>query len=293
MCEAPGGFIECISDIRTKKNKSFDFISVSIGDQIKYDKFINNDKYFYIDITDLCSMDLIIDNTLAKFPYGLDLITADGGFDIKYFNAQEIVSSKLLLSEIFLALSTQKKNGTFIIKFFDMFTHNSIMYYLILCACYSHVKIIKPLASRNCNSERYLICYSYLGKNDILLNKLRRIIHQFKSIIINDKVLEYTIIFPNFSFGKNNTLEKYFISKILVFNNILLHNQIHSINESIKMSLKKDIYFQNLLIKIFGKNVPIDFVVLYKNILKTRINKCINFLKKYNINISNNLYRLF
>ena len=293
ICEAPGGFIECISDIRIKKNKKFDFISVSIENGIKYDKYIDQDKYFYIDITDSDNMDLIINITLKKFPYGLDLITADGGFDIKYFNAQEILSSKLLLSEIYIALSTQKKDGIFIIKFFDMFTHNSMIYYFILCSFYSHVKIIKPLASRNSNSERYLICYSYLGKNVNFLIKLKRIIKQFKSIIIDNKVIEYTIIFPNFKFGMNNRIETIFNSKILIFNNVLLHNEIKAINESIKMSLSKDIYFHNLLIKIFGKNVPIDFIVLYKNILKTRIIKCINFLKKYNISISSNLYRIF
>jgi hypothetical protein len=51
----------------------------------------------------------------------LDFITADGGFDIKDFNAQEIILSKLILSEIYLSISLQRVHGNFVIKFYDMF----------------------------------------------------------------------------------------------------------------------------------------------------------------------------
>jgi 23S rRNA U2552 (ribose-2'-O)-methylase RlmE/FtsJ len=134
ICEAPGGFIECVTDIRRKKNLRTEFISISKYDEfIKYDRYLEEKSLLYGDITNINVIDQTINTVLAKFPNKLDLITADGGFDVKNFNAQEIITSKLLLCEIFLALSTQKINGTFIIKFFDMFSHNSIMYYLILC----------------------------------------------------------------------------------------------------------------------------------------------------------------
>ena len=74
----------------------------------------------------------IIETTKERFPNGLEIVTADGGFDVKIFIAQEILSSKLLLCEIYLGLKTQKVGGMFIIKFFDMFSHNSVIYYLLL-----------------------------------------------------------------------------------------------------------------------------------------------------------------
>ena len=53
------------------------------------------------------------------------------------------------------------------------------------------------------------------------------------------------------------------------------------------MVFGKNFYFQNLLLKIFLEN-KVDHlknIILYKNILNSRINKCTNFLRNYNINI--------
>ena len=178
ICEAPGGFIECITDIRRKKNLRTEYISISKQDPlIKYDNYLEENNLFYGDITE--NINEKIDKVILKFPNGLDLVTADGGFDVKIFEAQEIISSKLLLCEIYLALKTQKIGGMFIIKFFDMFSHNSIIYYMLLCTFYNYVKIIKPQTSRNCNSERYIVCYGYKG-NNYLINDIYTIINNFK-----------------------------------------------------------------------------------------------------------------
>ena len=49
----------------------------------------------------------------------------------------------------------------------------------------------------------------------------------------------------------------------------------------------KSFYFQNLLLKIFLENKVdrLKNITLYKNILNSRINKCLLFLRNYNINI--------
>jgi 23S rRNA U2552 (ribose-2'-O)-methylase RlmE/FtsJ len=285
LCEAPGGFIECISDIRRKKNLRTDFISISKKSEIIYDRFLEESKLFYGDITDPKIIDETIINVFERFPDGIDLITADGGFDIKNFNGQEVISSKLLLCEIYIALSTQKLEGMFVIKFFDMFTHNVIIYYLLLCSCYSHVKIIKPKSSRNCNSERYLVCYGYRGLDTKIMVNLQSII---KKYVNHDGV--YTIIYPNFDFG---ILPSFFTEKIKNFNNVMINYQIETINESIKMISNKDTYFQSLLLKIFlDKFNKYANIIHYKNILFSRIQKCISFLKFYNINCHQIVYRI-
>ena len=233
----------------------------------------------YGDITQIDTNNNTIKTVLQRFEYGLDLITADGGFDVKFYNNQEIVTSKLLLCEIYLALKTQKEGGTFVIKFFDMFTHNSIMYYLILCSFYEYVRIIKPKTSRNCNSERYLVCSNFhCGK---IWNKYHEeLLEKIKYIIVNYKTSN-TVLFPDFNIPVEIK------NKIKTFNNLIVHEQIKTINESIKMVHGKSFYFQNLLLKIFLEN-KVDHlknIILYKNILSMRINKCITFLKNFNINI--------
>ena len=279
ICEAPGGFIECITDIRRKKNLRTKFISISKMDNlIKYDNYLEENCLMYGDMTDPLVIEDTINKVLYKFPNGLDIITADGGFDVKTFNSQEILSSKLLFCEIYIALKTQRVGGMFIIKFFDMFSHNSIIYYLILCSFYEYVKIIKPKTSRNCNSERYLICSNFKGNNLNLLLDFHKIICNF--VLTKN---EYTLIYPNFKI--ENEL---FIKNICTFNNLIIHEQIKTINESIKMVNNKDTYFQNMVLNIFLENkfnfLKFKSVLFFKNILNSRIKKCIEFLKCYNIN---------
>lgn len=290
ICEAPGGFIECVTDIRRKKNLRTDFISVSKQDQfIKYDRYLEESRLFYSDITNPLEIQQTIKNALNHFPSGIHFITADGGFDIKNFNAQEILSSKLILCEIYTALCTQSKGGMFIIKFFDMFTHNTIIYYLLLCHFYSYVKIIKPKTSRNCNSERYLVCYNF-QKNTALISDIWEIILNFK---LTDNTT--TILFPDFNFDSLTNL-----SKLTSFNNLMVYEQIKTITESIKMVNNKDRYFQNMLLNLFldknnkhKKTVQIyENIFYFKNILQTRIKKCTDFLRNYNININQIIYKI-
>jgi 23S rRNA U2552 (ribose-2'-O)-methylase RlmE/FtsJ len=288
ICEAPGGFIECVSDIRRKKNLLLNFVSVSKYDNlIKYDRYLEESKLIYADITNPVEIHETINNVLKRFPNKLDFITADGGFDVKNFNAQEIITSKLLLCEIYTAVCTQKIGGMFVIKFFDMFCHNTIIYYLLLCTFYKYVKIIKPKTSRNCNSERYLVCYNFVG-NAGLTGEIFQMILNFK---LSDSVT--TMIYPDFNFDYIHGL-----NKLTSFNNLMVYEQIKTIKESIKMVHHKDNYFQNMLLNIFldkryKKTIHIyDNIQYFKNILSTRIKKCTDFLRSYNININQIVYKL-
>jgi len=288
ICEAPGGFIECVTDIRTRRNLRTDYISISKQDNlIRYGSYLEEKNLLYGDITEISIIDDTIKKTNHRFPYGLDLITADGGFDVKYFVAQEMMCSKLLLCAIYLALMSQKIGGQFVIKFFDMFSHNSIVYYLLLCSFYNYVKIIKPKSSRNCNSERYLVCYGFKGKNNL--------VDSIKTIIQNFEISEtkFTVVFPNFDFSQIECQ----LQKITSFNNIILHEQIKTINESIKMVYSKNNYIQNLILNIFIDKTPdinrIYNLISYKNILGSRINKCVEFLRLHYININKNINYTF
>jgi 23S rRNA U2552 (ribose-2'-O)-methylase RlmE/FtsJ len=282
ICEAPGGFIECVTDIRRKKNLKTEYLSISILDhELKYDRYLEQNNLLYGDITDISVIDSTINDVLHKFPNKLKLITADGGFDVKNFNSQEILSQKLILSEIYLALNTQAEGGMFIIKFFDMFTHNSIVFYFILCSMYSYVKIIKPHTSRCSNSERYLMCYNFKGINNDVLSDIRKILLNFIS-----SYGIHTLVYPGLRIDND-----IFIKKIHYFNELILSKQIKTINESIKMVQSKDIYFQSLLLKLFMDKVTMHYILVYKNILSSRIKKCITWLRIYSINTNHMVYR--
>uniref|UniRef100_A0A6C0I9U5 Ribosomal RNA methyltransferase FtsJ domain-containing protein n=1 Tax=viral metagenome TaxID=1070528 RepID=A0A6C0I9U5_9ZZZZ len=280
ICEAPGGFIEAVSDIRRKQNLKTDYISISKQSEIKYNYYLEQNNLLDGDITNVSVIDNTIKTVLNKFPDKLDLITADGGFDVKIFNGQEIITNHLLLAEIYLALSTQKINGTFIIKFFDMFTHNSIVMYMLLSNCYKYIKIIKPNTSVKCNSERYLICESFLGIGNKMLDDLYNILDKYIYCSPKDTFGIYTIIYPNINpninLGNLDNLKK--------FNNSILQIQVEFINESIKMVENKNKFLQSIFFKIFIDKITTDYIFFYKNILNSRIRKCISFLKKHNIN---------
>jgi 23S rRNA U2552 (ribose-2'-O)-methylase RlmE/FtsJ len=92
-------------------------------------------------------------------PEGVDLAVADGGFDVEdKYEKQEFATSRLVLSEILVALSVLKIGGDFVCKIYDAVT--PILGQLIyLCAlCFKNITIVKPLASRMANAERYLVC---------------------------------------------------------------------------------------------------------------------------------------
>lgn len=275
ICEAPGGFIEALTDIRRKKNLQTNWISISKQDkEIKYDAYFDERNIYYGDITIAGVLKEMIDIALTKNPLKYSFITADGGFSVKSFNDQESILAKLILCEIYLALSTQQQGGTFVIKFFDMFTHNTHVYYLLLCSLYRSVKIIKPKTSRNCNSERYLVC-TYFECDPV---KLESLLHDLLYIIKNFN--DSTNVYPTISI----TDERY-IKKIRSFNNLVLYEQIKTINDSLRMIDTHNYYFQQLLLKIFlDKKV---YIPTYKNILQSRIKKCTEFLCMHNIHCKN------
>jgi len=105
----------------------------------------------------------------------VDLVTADGGFEWSNENIQEQESALLVFSEILTALNVQKKGGSFVLKMFEMFTRLSAKFIIILKHFYEKVYIVKPLTSRESNSERYVICkeFKYDEKNiDTVLKQL-------------------------------------------------------------------------------------------------------------------------
>ena len=111
-----------------------------------------------------------------------EIITGDGGFDFSVdFNNQEIISNKLILSQIIYALTMQKFNGTFILKIFDMFSKSTQDYIYLLSLFYNKVYIFKPQTSRLANSEKYIVCKEFKFKTTT------KYFTTFYNIFVNDE----------------------------------------------------------------------------------------------------------
>jgi cap1 methyltransferase len=92
---------------------------------------------------------------------GVDLVVADGG--VESVVDQESAIASLGLSQTIIALSVLCPHGNFVMKLFDVVSTFTVDILMILTRCFDKVTLVKPVASRPANSERYL--YS-LGVDD-------------------------------------------------------------------------------------------------------------------------------
>ena len=101
---------------------------------------------------------------LKQQPRGVDLVTADGGFDVEeggdrtLLQKQEFLSSRLLVVQSLIGITCTRAGGTFVLKVFDTVTQLSAQVIYILGQCFEELIMFKPVTSRPANAERYLIC---------------------------------------------------------------------------------------------------------------------------------------
>ena len=267
LAEGPGGFIEAVAYLREKNphNSRDSYYGMTlINDD---DNNVPGWKKKYFDKNSAIHLikgpsgngDLLNHDNLQycyeNFNSKMDIITGDGGFDYSIdFNKQELSSVKLILAQIFFAIIMQKKGGSFIIKFFDIFYKPTCdMIYLLSCF-YEKIYIMKPNTSRFANSEKYIICKNYKNptpKKD-LLNK-------FKPIISNIRNCNYITQVLNFK------LPNIFIQKIEEINSILGQQQLECILHTLQL--------------LEGQNNT-DKLEQLKQI---NVQKCINWCSKFGI----------
>ena len=181
------------------------------------------------------------------------LITADGGFDEGTdFNNKEQLHYYLILNEIITCLSLQKLGGRFILKMFDIFTDTSIHLLYLLNNVYEDIYIYKPKTSRPSNSERYIICKSFLGIENNIIEELKSLSDKLKLCICK---------YPSFTLF--NIIPNSFIELIKTVNNQLLNNQCK--------------YLEKAIILCNDKN----FIINYESELENSLQKRKNIFKKW------------
>lgn len=185
--------------------------------------------------------DVLRDDTLDMLlhKYSLeskvDLITADGAFGYNEseddYQNQEVRHYSLFIAEIITALSCQNKNGSFILKIFDILTDCSIKLLVILSYCYSTVKLFKPITSRQANSEKYVICINFEMPDNLsqILTKLKHGLHLLKTTELT-KDADYLDILFDFDL---NDVDNNFIQNIKGYNDKFIENEYLTIKEGL------------------------------------------------------------
>lgn len=169
LAEGPGGFLEAVMKYRNNKNDHYYGMTLRPENKSipewklrKFDMSLITTLYGADNTGNLYNLDNThyLETTLG--PNSMELVTADGGFDFSSdFNNQEDLSMKLIRCETYCALHMVKEGGTYILKIYDMFHHQTINLMSLLKHCFKTIHIIKPLTSRPANSEKYLMCCGY------------------------------------------------------------------------------------------------------------------------------------
>lgn len=278
LAEGPGGFIEAILNLRNNdKDKYYgmtllDNDNTSVPGWKKSQQFLEKHHNVFLEEGYTKDGNLFKSKNLElcyeKYRNSMDVITGDGGFDFSInFNEQEIVSVKLILSQILYALILQKKGGNFILKVFDLFYKSSIDCINLLTMFYNEVNIIKPNTSRYANSEKYIICKDFKYCNTShFLKKFMNIL----DVIENKKYIEQIFDFePSYLIlSKLEEINAIFgqqqLETIINTLNLIQHHKNEKLEQFKKNNIQKS---TNWCIK---HKIPYNKILVQQNIFLTK-----------------------
>lgn len=273
LAEGPGGFIEATKYYRDNKNDTYYGMSL-IDPNDKNVPGWNKAMFFFKSKENINLIDGAdktgnlytpsnFDYCYKNFKNSMDIITADGGFDFSIdFNKQELMASRLILTEVLYAIIMQKKNGIFILKLFDTFLEVSVDILYILSSFYEKIEICKPNTSRMANSEKYIICKGFkLENSNEYFDIFNGILIQLNNPINNDKYIKSIL---------SVDIPYYFKNKVEELNAVFGYKQINNILMTIKFIENNEKKTQKI------QNIKIE-----------NLKKCIEWCKKNNIPYNN------
>ncbi|XP_061324843.1 cap-specific mRNA (nucleoside-2'-O-)-methyltransferase 2 [Pezoporus flaviventris] len=214
LCEAPGAFIASLNHYLKSHHVQCDW------------NWVANTLNPYHEANDTLMMimdDRLIANTLPWWYFGPDntgdvmtlkhltglqnfisnmaivhLVTADGSFDCQGNpGEQEALVSPLHYCETVSALMILGTGGSFVLKMFTLFEHCSINLLFLLNCSFEEVHVFKPATSKAGNSEAYVICLRYMGRESIhpLLSKM---IQNFGTEMVNKALFPQHVLPESF-----------------------------------------------------------------------------------------------
>lgn len=239
FCEAPGGFIAalhyylCLKFERNFKWKWYAntlnpyYEGHSVKQVVVDDRFLfpTMDKwYFGSDNTgDILNIKFHSDlrDFLHRKKLSVDLITSDGGVDcLENPGEQESFVADLKFSEAVLALDNLNIGGCCVLKRFTFFESASVCTMYLLNCAFNKVYVFKPVTSKSGNSEVYVVCLGYIGKERMApyVTKMKKHIRCPNSSII-----------PLYSIPSS------FVDQIVKCSKLFADCQMHSIKENLDL----------------------------------------------------------
>ncbi|KAM8946019.1 cap-specific mRNA (nucleoside-2'-O-)-methyltransferase 2 [Pelodytes ibericus] len=239
LCEAPGAFIASLNHYLKTQDLHCDW------------SWVANTLNPYHEANDglvMIADDRLIANTLPWWFFGPDnngdimrlkhltglqhfisnmsavhLVTADGSFDCQGNpGEQEALVSPLHYCEVVTCLLTLTQGGSFVLKMFTLFEHSSVNLMYLLNCCFQEVHVIKPGTSKAGNSEVYVVCLAYLGK-EVIEDFLLIMIQNFGSEIVSKS------LFPR------KSLPASFLRRHQECCNFFCAHQIQTIQENLQL----------------------------------------------------------
>ncbi|KAK7789826.1 hypothetical protein R5R35_007358 [Gryllus longicercus] len=265
LCEAPGAFITSLNHFlqlhypgvnwhwkATTLNPYYE--GNSLTSMINDDRFIFHTLpcwtfgYDYTgDIKNLSNINHIVEE--AKQMGEVLLVTADGSVDCHDKPAeQEGVVSSLHYYETIAALNILGVGGSFLLKIFTAYEAQTVCLLYLLCCAFYQVNFFKPATSKEGNSEVYVICLKYKGK-DVLDPWLRKM-KDFTGLQDEGKVM-----FPF------ESIPQEFIEELLICSTRFKDFQVEAIKKNIQMLGDPSV---NYIIKRFKYLAVQHFMKHYK-----------------------------
>jgi 23S rRNA U2552 (ribose-2'-O)-methylase RlmE/FtsJ len=188
--EFPGAFILGLQHFCKVNKINFDWKASSVIDEHNKVNYLVDEYKLYANNPDKWLMspenngDVTIVANLVDMKRQLadtmvNLYTSDLGFQVTVFNRQEEEHLKAHFGACIAGLMTLKPGGIMILKMFTLFTNINMSLIAVLTTKFTEFHIVKPDASRELNSECYLVGIEYQGISDIEINKLLNIIADF------------------------------------------------------------------------------------------------------------------
>ncbi|VVC24978.1 Adrift-type ribose 2-O-methyltransferase domain,Ribosomal RNA methyltransferase FtsJ domain,S- [Cinara cedri] len=188
LCEAPGAFVSALNHYMAINHE---------GLRLKWLAMTLNPYHEANGHPDIVSDDRLILNTLDNWEFGPDytgdifqpgyadhlhrtvlrrfsgegvgLVTADGSIDCSDNpGEQENIVMRLHNYETMVALNVLRKGGSLVQKMFTTFECGSVCRMYLLCTVFQSVIVRKPATSKPGNSEVYVVCTGYLGRETAL-----------------------------------------------------------------------------------------------------------------------------
>lgn len=194
LCEAPGAFVTALNHwLKTNApDVKWNWLATTLNPYCEghsYDRMVSDDRFIRHtlkhwcfgadntgDIMDLRNLDVLIEKFKQQLDGRILLVTADGSIDCTDIpGEQENAVAQLHLCETMTCMHLLQKGGNFLLKLFTLFEHQSVCLIYLLSCSFHQVIATKPASSKAGNSEIYVVCTNFKGKDYVApyLNILR------------------------------------------------------------------------------------------------------------------------